>query len=46
MSVNIKSLLNLTFADKYFNQNTPNATPIKYLLPGNIQNKMNTFDKN
>ena len=46
MSVNRKSFLSLTCADKYFNQNRSNDTPIKHFLPGNIQDKMDTFDRN
>ena len=38
--------ISITFAIQYFNQKTPNDTPINYFLPGNIQDNINTFHRN
>ena len=38
--------LSVTFAVQYFNQKTLNDTLISHFLPGNIQDNINTFDRN
>ena len=38
-----KHFLSIAIAVQYFNQKTTNGTPIKYFLPGNIQNNIDTF---
>ena len=38
-----KHFLSIAFAVQYFNQKTTNGTPIKYFLPRNIQNNIDTF---